>query len=33
MLCLLFILFISGRYYIDAVIFDNLQDLEEEDFE
>jgi hypothetical protein len=26
-------LLISGHYYLDAAIFDNLQDLEEEDFE
>jgi hypothetical protein len=26
-------LLVSGRYYLDAVNFRNLQDLEEEDFE
>jgi hypothetical protein len=26
-------LLISDRYYLDAANFDNLQDLEEEDFE
>jgi hypothetical protein len=30
---LLFVLLVSGRYYLDAVIFRNLQDLEEEDLE
>jgi hypothetical protein len=29
----LFVLLVSGRYYLDAMIFDNLQDLEEEGFE
>jgi hypothetical protein len=27
-----FVFLVSGRYYLDAVIFDNLKDLEE-DFE
>jgi hypothetical protein len=30
---LLFVLLVSGRYYLDDVIFRNLQDLEEEDLE
>jgi hypothetical protein len=30
---LFFILLVSGRYYLDAVNFGNLQDLEEKDFE
>jgi hypothetical protein len=30
---LLFVLLVSGRYYLDAVISNTLQDLEEEDFE
>jgi hypothetical protein len=30
---LFLVLFISGRYYSDAAIFENLQDLEEKDFE
>jgi hypothetical protein len=30
---LFFVLFVSGRYYLDAVNFKNLQDLQEEDFE
>jgi hypothetical protein len=30
---LLFVLLVSGRYYLDTAIFDNLQDLKEEDFE
>jgi hypothetical protein len=30
---LFFVLLISGRYYLDVVINDNLQDLEEQDFE
>jgi hypothetical protein len=30
--CLLFVLLISGRYYLDVAIFSNLQHLEE-DFE
>jgi hypothetical protein len=30
---LFFVLLVFGRYYLDAGIFDNLQDLEEEDFE
>jgi hypothetical protein len=30
---LLFVLFISGRYYLDDMLYDNLQDLEEQDFE
>jgi hypothetical protein len=31
---LLFVLLVSGRrYYLDAVNFENLQDLQEEDFE
>jgi hypothetical protein len=31
--CLLFVLLVFGRYKLDVVIFDNLQDLKEEDFE
>jgi hypothetical protein len=30
---ILFVLLVSDRYYLDAAIFDNLQDLEEEGFE
>jgi hypothetical protein len=30
---LIFVLLISGRYYLDAVNLGNLQDLQEEDFE
>jgi hypothetical protein len=30
---LLYVLLVSGRYYLDVAIFNNLQDLEEEDFE
>jgi hypothetical protein len=30
---LFFVLLVSVRYYLDAVNFGNLQDLEEEDFE
>jgi hypothetical protein len=30
---LFFILLISGRYYLDAANFGNLQDRQEEDFE
>jgi hypothetical protein len=30
---LLFVLLVSGRYYLDAAIFGNLQYLEEEDLE
>jgi hypothetical protein len=29
----LFILLVSGRYYLDVVIYENLQDIEEQDFE
>jgi hypothetical protein len=29
----IFVFFIFCRYYLDAAIYDNLQDLEEEDFE
>jgi hypothetical protein len=28
-----FVLLVFGRYHLDAVDFDNLQDLEEQDFE
>jgi hypothetical protein len=28
-----FVLLVSGRYYLDAANFRNLQDLQEEDFE
>jgi hypothetical protein len=28
-----FVFLVSGRYYLDVAIFDNLKDLEEEDFE
>jgi hypothetical protein len=30
---LFFVLLVSGRYYLDAANFGNLQDLQEEDFE
>jgi hypothetical protein len=30
---LLLVLFISGRYCLDAAVFDNFQDLDAEDFE
>jgi hypothetical protein len=30
---LFFILLVFGRYYLDAVNFENHQDLQEEDFE
>jgi hypothetical protein len=30
---LFFVLLVFGSYYLDVVIYDNLQDLEEEDFE
>jgi hypothetical protein len=30
---LFFILLVSSRYYLDAVNLENLQDLQEEDFE
>jgi hypothetical protein len=30
---LFFVLLVSGRYYLDAVNFRNLQDLQEEGFE
>jgi hypothetical protein len=30
---LLFILLVSDHYYLDVAIYDNLQDLEEQDFE
>jgi hypothetical protein len=30
---LLFVLLISDHYYLDVAIYDNLQDLEEQDFE
>jgi hypothetical protein len=33
MFYLFFVLLISGRYYLDALNFGNLQDLEEEHFE
>jgi hypothetical protein len=29
----IFVLLVSGRYYLDVVNFGNLQDLQEEDFE
>jgi hypothetical protein len=28
-----YLFFVSSRYYLDDVIFNNLQDLEEQDFE
>jgi hypothetical protein len=31
--CLLFVFLIFGRYYLDVAMFDNIQDLKEEDFE
>jgi hypothetical protein len=30
---LFFVLLVSGHYYLDAVNFENIQDLQEEDFE
>jgi hypothetical protein len=33
MFYLFFVLFIFGHYYLDAVNFGNLQDLQEKDFE
>jgi hypothetical protein len=33
MFYLLFVLLVSGRYYLDVVNFGNQQDLEEKDFE
>jgi hypothetical protein len=33
MFYLLFVLLVSGRYYLDVAIYDNHQDLEEQDFE
>jgi hypothetical protein len=32
-LFIFFVLFVSGRYCLDVVDFDNLQDLEEQDLE
>jgi hypothetical protein len=33
LLYLFFVLLVFGHYYLDAVTFGNLQDLQEEDFE